>query len=811
MKFNQFIPIYLLFFFFSFKTNAQVESKINSGLEWYYKTYPPEKVYAQTDKYNYIAGQTLWFSIYSISFGVPNDLSKIVYLQLISLQKGNVITQTNLPIDGGMSHGNILLPDSLKTGVYELRCFTEWMLNFDEHSIFHKAIYVQNITDQGIQYKIKHANINHSYVDFFPEGGDLIAGNPCKVAFKAIDSIGLPVEIRGEIYDEKGDSIARLQTFHDGMGEFTFTPAKQHQYFAKINFPDGTMITKKLPVAFPFGLTLKVIGQNDSEIKIAIFYHPADSAGLQKNLLLTAYQCDGRYVVYPILIEEEKNIFSIKKTQFSTGILRLTLFNLNNIPLAERIVFLNKNDFLKISLLKDSLSFKPRAKNEFYLKIENGIGAKDSARFSVAVTDADKVAEDSSNDNIFSALLLSPELNGYIYHPAYYFLNNYDTTQKALDLVMLTNGWRHFKWENILAQKPCHLKYSIEREPYIAGEIIDYKIDKYKPMFKLRILIQNEDSSKFIGYAEPDSNGRFILKNYSVKGRSTIFFEGAKKKSKAIKVQFFTSPENNFLSVSYAPLLQYKITDSNAINDKDEINQILQRQKGITLKPVVVKGDELTSTQQLIKKYVSNDFVENNATTIDFINNFYSNNNRIFEFLKGRIPGLNISGTEDDPKFTYEGSFPQLPYFFVNEIPTSWEEVKNILFSNISLLQYLPSPVTMAPLNGGYTGAISIYLKKGDGPLPIPLISKNQNRFTFNGFSITREFYSPDYSFQDSTMPASDFRSTLYWSPNLKIDSNGIAHFHFYNSDDTKRFRVIIEGMNAQGKVGRLQEIFTGN
>jgi hypothetical protein len=193
MKFNQFISIFLLFlfFFFSFKTNAQVESKINSGLEWYYKTYPPEKVYAQTDKGNYIAGQTLWFSIYSLSFGLPSDLSKIAYLQLISLPEGNVVTQANLPIDGGMSHGNILLPDSLKTGVYELRCFTEWMLNFDEHSIFHKVIYVQNKTGQSIQYKINRANVNHSYIDFFPEGGDLVAGNPCKVAFKAIDSIGL--------------------------------------------------------------------------------------------------------------------------------------------------------------------------------------------------------------------------------------------------------------------------------------------------------------------------------------------------------------------------------------------------------------------------------------------------------------------------------------------------------------------------------------------------------------------------------------------------------------------------------------------
>jgi hypothetical protein len=335
--------------------------------------------------------------------------------------------------------------------------------------------------------------------------------------------------------------------------------------------------------------------------------------------------------------------------------------------------------------------------------------------------------------------------------------------------------------------------------------------NKLKAGFKLRILIQNEDSSKFIGYAEPDSNGRFILNNYFVNGKSSIYFEGTKKNSKDINVQFFTSPQNKFPSVSYSPLLQYKKADSIAIINDDEINQILQQQKSITLKPVVVKKEGLTNVQQLIKKYVSNDFIENNVTTIDFINNFYPNNNRIFEFLKGRVPSLNISGTEDDPKFTYEGSFPQYPYFFVNEMPTTWNEVKNIPFSDIALLQYLPPPVAMAPLNGGNTGAISIYLKRGDESQPITAISKNQNRFTFNGFSIFREFYSPDYSVPNKITPLPDLRSTLYWDSKLKIDSSGTAHFHFYNSDYVKRFRIIIEGMDAQGKVGRLEEIFTGN
>ncbi len=103
---------------------------------------------------------------------------------------------------------------------------------------------------------------------------------------------------------------------------------------------------------------------------------------------------------------------------------------------------------------------------------------------------------------------------------------------------------------------------------------------------------------------------------------------------------------------------------------------MLSQQKGM-LKPVTVRGHVPTKTERVISKYVSNEFMEGRASSIDFINNFYPNNNRMFEFLMGRFPGLIITGTEDFPIFEYEGTatlhnlllipmeFPQLSLIFM--------------------------------------------------------------------------------------------------------------------------------------------------
>ncbi len=657
MVVKQLVYIFALILTFPPETNAQAAFKIDAGLQWFYKNYPQEKVYVHTDKDQYIAGQSLWFSIYAISYGTPSDISKIVYIQLIS-SNGNVAAQAKLQMEKGKAAGSLILPDSLRSDVYELRCFTAWMLNFDELFIFHKSIIIQNPAQRAKQVITKVTNVNHYHIDFLPEGGDLVDGILCNTAFKAIDMNGLPVEVTGEVVDEQKNQVATLETVHDGMGIFSFIPHIPHEYSGRVRFNNGQTIDMPLPSIKPFGVVLKVIEQNDSEVNIAIF-HRDEYANQYQDLVLAVHESSGKFAVYPLQIEKGKNIFSINKKQFSNGILRLSLFSENEVPLAERVLFLDKKDRLNIGLSKDSLSFKSRSNNQFTIQIKNTDGENDTTNFSVAVTDADIVPMDSLSDNIYSSILLSSELNGYIHDPSYYFQKTDDKVKRALDLVMLTNGWRHFKWEDALNEKTIDLKYTVEKEQDLEGEIEEYNMNLLnKENYKLKILIQNEDSSKFIGYAEPDSNGRFILSDYPVKGKSTVFYEWVKVgkgkgKIKDLKVKLFNNSQDSFRIAPYLPHTSESIVS--IFKDTNEISYVLSQQKGM-LKPVTVRGHVPTKTERVISKYVSNEFMEGRASSIDFINNFYPNNNRMFEFLMGRFPGLTITGTEDFPVFEYEGT-----------------------------------------------------------------------------------------------------------------------------------------------------------
>ncbi len=238
MVVKQLVFIFALMLTFPPETNAQAAFKIDAGLQWFYKNYPQEKVYVHTDKDQYIAGQSLWFSIYAISYGTPSDISKIVYIQLIS-PNGKVAAQAKFQMGKGKAAGSLTLPDSLRSDVYELRCFTSWMLNFDEHFIFHKYINIQNPAQRVKQVVTKVSNVNHYHIDFLPEGGDLVDGILCNTAFKAIDMNGLPVEVTGEVVDEQKNQVATLQTVHDGMGSFSFIPHIPHEYSGRIRFKDG--------------------------------------------------------------------------------------------------------------------------------------------------------------------------------------------------------------------------------------------------------------------------------------------------------------------------------------------------------------------------------------------------------------------------------------------------------------------------------------------------------------------------------------------------------------------------------------------
>ncbi len=197
----------------------------------------------------------------------------------------------------------------------------------------------------------------------------------------------------------------------------------------------------------------------------------------------------------------------------------------------------------------------------------------------------------------------------------------------------------------------------------------------------------------------------------------------------------------------------------------------------------------------------------------------------LIDYMRGRFPNLVILGDNTNPQFIYRGGNslyrgaktvqlpPPLPYFYLDEALVQYASVADISLADVAMIRFMPPPVWFAPYNGGNAGAIMIYTKKPSDEVRKALgLTDNFDHYLFNGFSITREFNAPDYSKQKpAQVKADDNRLTLYWNHDLDTDGNGVLKFRFYNSDRAKKFKVVIQGMDKEGRLVYLQQILQQN
>ena len=102
-----------------------------------------ERIYVQTDKQIYVAGEQLWLKIYlTDAQGKPQTLSKIGYVELIDDDGPHI--QQKIEIENGTGAGMIMLPTQLSTGYYRLVAYTRYMQNEGETVYFQKYIGVVN-------------------------------------------------------------------------------------------------------------------------------------------------------------------------------------------------------------------------------------------------------------------------------------------------------------------------------------------------------------------------------------------------------------------------------------------------------------------------------------------------------------------------------------------------------------------------------------------------------------------------------------------------------------------------------------------
>ena len=798
----------LILIAFPFCASAQhIEAKLTA---WSTQN-PTEKLYVHTDRESYYAGETIWLKGYFMSEFVPSVKSSSLYVELLN-GRNDIVLKKVFPVYAGTAPGQLDLPDSLSSGAYQLRGYSLLMLNQPGFT-FNKTVSIYGKENKEVRNSKMTA---HKQLTFFPEGGNFITGVLNVVAFKSTDKNGNPLPVEGVIKNGKDEVISSFKSTHDGMGTFAMVPLENESYQVTIK---GAVEKYSLPKQTREGVVFTVTSlPGRKEFKIV-------SAGNNDNFK-PAYligQIQNHVIIKQSLVSDKKEITgSINTADFYSGILHLTVFNKDDMPLAERITFIdNKEYILDATLKSDTINTDKRKRNHFTIALQDTV----VGNFSVSVTDADYASAGNRPVNIYSWFLMNSDIRGKVHNPGYYFNTAGDSVKNALELVMMTNGWTRFNWRELAQNKARQIVYQDPAYIKLRGNINIEGTKKPLANKEMIVFFSPFDSSTIIKgksrLFETDSSGHFEIDSLFFYGKMKLLFSEVRgKKNKFINVTLdrdslhqsypvvltpLTSPDTNNVHIRNKMIFDYK----------DYVNA-----RGIMLENVTVETKKKTPLEKLDEEYSSGLFSGNiYSRKLDVRDEVYGGN--IFQYLQERILGLQVSGELGGYILNYRGG--NLSYslggdepggnkaepaadvsnvtLFLNEMQTSTVALESIPVSDIALVKLIPNSVTVP---GG--GAVLVVYTKKEADLTM-LPDAPTDVVVYNGYTIIKEFYRPDYD-TDPDNGNADNRITLSWNPDVFISGiNPEIPLMFYNNDRTKRFKVVAEGITADGRMLMVEKI----
>lgn len=808
MKFIYFkLKIFLICIFYFNFVNAQ---KLDSVLLERSESFPQEKIHIQFDKPYYNVGDIVWYKSYILAGTEPSQLSGNLYVDFFG-DDGKLLLHSINPINESGSKGQFQIPLGFKGGNIVVKAYTKWMLNFDKDFVFQKSLLV-------IQKSVKSSNSNskETTINFFPEGGDMVEGIKSRIAFMANYSNGFPVSVNGTIYNQEGKAIETFTSEHDGMGSIEITPSSGEVYSAIWVDEFGNNHITNLPKQKTSGVILKV--KTLAERDIIYIERSIKITDEFKTLHLIASM--NQHPVFTANFNLNQKIATqaeIPTSSLPTGVLQITLFNSNWIPVAERVVFVNNREYeFKTKVKQLSLGQGKRELNE----LEISLSDKVQSNLSISVTDADVTEEPPFANNIFTQLLICSDIKGFVYRPGYYFSNDYDTISNHLDLVMLTHGWRKYKWDEMLKGKQPEIYYQKDTgDLSLMGQVKNmskFKIDESGE--KLSLIIQTKDSSQQIYSLKINKDGKLnqlINPFYDSAKLYYLFGNNQKLQDKGdldIKTDYINKPLE-YYSNQYVPVFANQIKSSSLdrsvffITEDDKItkDKIAHQLEEIVVKANIKKREEL-----LDKEYTSGLF-RGDGQKIDVIKDpkvYYGIT--LAQYLTNKVPGLNVQyDSVGNPYFFWRGDKTDI-YLDEVFIPQSvWDTshvkmdlgtLKNVQVNDIAYIKVF-QPGTSSGLSnsehigGSPGGAIALYSKLGG---EVDLATSKFKIIELQGYTPYKEFYSPDYSLSPADF-FKDARTTLYWNPEIFIKNDEKFKLKFYNNDYTKKFKIILEGISTEG------------
>ncbi|WP_113923347.1 TonB-dependent receptor [Cognataquiflexum aquatile] len=804
-----------------FSTNLFAQSsieKLTASFKEYNNTFPWEKVYLHTDKPHYVLNDTIWIKAYGMienGAETPEATKSVpLYVDLYDAKFERYIDRIIIKLEDGKGQGDIVLPKDLEPGAYSLRAYTQWMRNFGDAAYFHKDIWVGEL-GEGWEYTGSDSKLT---LGFFPEGGDLVEGIKSKIGFKATDAYGRSTDVIGYILNSKSDTIMRFQSEHLGMGSFGFTPKENESYEVYTKSPEQDWIKFGFSNIQKQGYVLDFDPlYSEEEIKVEIRHNLATAnegkklflVGLSKGQKVYEKEFDGKRAMNTTLIAKE---------DFYPGLVTFTLMDEETTLLAERLVYLFPFSKGNATFKTAKAEYISKERVQMEIKVLDEFKSAVEGNFSVSVTDAYQVLHPENAENIHSYFLLSSEVKGEIEQPDYYFNPENPNAEKYLDNLLLTQGWRRFSWEH-LAKLSSPPTYDFEEGLTLTGKVSTLYDKPIKEPHALRMLVNHRFGMPILYEGETNETGDFTFLGMDYQDSVGIYLQAFIEREKDNGKTSEVKRNEVALSIPEIPKFQernmallpsgdkFQDFDDYLVSVKEAKNMLEQFRlsQEIELGEVTVTGKRSLKPDNRAIQY--NNSPDNGLlVTKEF---YYFQN--IFQLLRGRFAGVNVVGDVFSlnplPSVIIRGGGGSImnqggATFLIDGVlalPGTVAVLPVAQIERIDILRGLSKGVVYG--NDGAGGVINVLTKSGNpnwNPADEPITGNATIKA--KGYAPVREFYSPTGVYDISAPIAIDFRSTIYWNPNVDTDASGKAQIEFLLTESKPEVFVNLQGISKSGE-----------
>lgn len=796
--------------------------------------YPREKAYLHFDNTSYYVGDTIWFKAYVTlaEKQVFSSISRPLYVELVD-QAGHVTDKQIIKLSQGEGSGQFVLPQSMLSGYYEVRAYTRWMLAFSDPQYFSRTlpIYQLSHSDQ-LERSISTYELSPSMekrpeetreklsLRFFPEGGQLVEGVTSQVAFKAESKNEGNLQLSGTLYTKEGQEITSFETLHDGMGAFEYTPSALPA-IAKVNF-QGKKYEFTLPRALPNGYVLKV-DNNAGAISVTV----SCNAATPQDTLAVFISHQGRPHAYQLIHcqANEPQQFTVLSRKLPAGVLQISLLNRAGNTLCDRFVFASPRAPLQISPKGLKEIYAPYAPIRCELQLNNAIGEPMPGKLSVSIRDAVRSDYMEYDNNIFTDLLLTSDLKGYIHQPGYYFTESSLRKQKELDILLMVHGWRKYDMTQQIGISPFTPLQLPESQLVLYGQVKSTILKNKLKDIALSVMVKR-DAEIITGQTVTDENGHFSIPLEDFEGSMEAVIQTRKvgkerNKDASILIDRHFSPATR--AYGYKELHPEWGNIAHWQQEAEKFDSLymdsIRRVDGLyLLDEVEIKSKRRRQSTNMATKIneQSIDAYYDIRQAVDQLRD----NGKVVTTIPEVMEKLN-------PLFYWDRSndnctYRQKPicYIMDNKILSSTEV--NMMLTEIDGL----ASIIISKGTGGVDDEIIQNTKMSNSNdvdvseldkysifylIPLPrhdVLNKHETaalgtrQTVMQGYTPALEYYSPAYIDKELYMDKADKRRTLYWNPTVQTDENGKAVIECYNNQYSTPLIIQAETMSNDGKIG---------